>query len=38
MKVKEMIKHNLDTFIQGETVNLKIPNADFVKILIGIKF
>lgn len=31
MKVKEMIKHNLDTFIQGETVNLKIPNADFVK-------
>jgi len=26
-----MIKYNLDTFIEGETINLKIPNSDFVK-------
>jgi len=26
-----MIKYNLDTFIQGETIDLKIPNADFAK-------
>ena len=26
-----MIKHNLDTFIQGETINLKIPDTEFVK-------
>ncbi len=26
-----MIKHNLDTFIEGETINLKIPDLDFVK-------
>ena len=31
MKVKEMIKHNLDIFIEGETIDLKIPNANFVK-------